>query len=319
MDWAYVALGLTILLLAGDALVRGAVNLALRLGIPALIVSLTVVAFGTSAPEFLVSVQAVLRDAPGIALGNVVGSNTANILLVLGIPALIKGLNTSTCDTRHSYILMLVTSVAFIILCIFGPLTVWHGLVLLAILTFMLFDQYRRAQAHRRSEAASTAADLAEEDLDGADPEMPLWKILVYLALGLVGLPLGADLLVDGSVNIARAFGLSETVIGLTLVAVGTSAPELATTVVAALRNKADVALGNVIGSNIFNLAGVLGVTALVGQIPIDPEFFRIDLWVMFGASLLIAPFVFLNWNITRLGGAVLTTTYLGYLAILLV
>jgi cation:H+ antiporter len=120
-------------------------------------------------------------------------------------------------------------------------------------------------------------------------------------------------------VNIARAFGLSETVIGLTLVAVGTSAPELATTVVAALRNKADVALGNVIGSNIFNLAGVLGVTALVGQIPIDPEFFRIDLWVMFGASLLIAPFVFLNWNITRLGGAVLTTTYLGYLAILLV
>ncbi|PWR04396.1 sodium:proton exchanger [Meridianimarinicoccus roseus] len=322
MDWIYVALGLAILLLAGDALVKGAVNLSLRLGIPALIVSLTVVAFGTSAPELLVSVQAVLRDAPGIALGNVVGSNTANILLVLGIPAIMKGLSTGDYDSRHSYVLMLVVSVVFIALCAMGPLTWWHGLALLAMLAFMLGDQFRRAQAHRRAAGAAAAAvdpvEALEDDLEGLDPHMPMWKILLFLALGLVGLPLGADLLVDGSVRIARDFGISETVIGLTLVAIGTSAPELATTAMAALRNKADVALGNVIGSNVFNLAGILGITALIGPIPVDPEFFRIDLWVMLGASLLIAPFVFLRWNFTRPAGAVLTVAYLGYLSILL-
>lgn len=319
MDWIYVALGLTILLLAGDALVKGAVNLSLRLGIPALIVSLTIVALGTSAPELLVSVQAVLRDAPGIALGNVVGSNTANILLVLGVPALMKGLSTGESDSRHSYMLMMGISVAFIALCAVGPLIWWHGLILLALLVLMLTDQFRRARAHRRLGAASAANGAPEEDVEGADPRMPTWKIALFLVLGLIGLPLGADLLVDGSVNIARDFGISETVIGLTLVALGTSAPELATTVMAALRNQADVALGNVIGSNIFNLAGILGITALVGPIPVDPEFLRFDLWVMLGASALIAPFVFLGWNFTRLAGTVLTLAYLGYLSLLLV
>ncbi|QIE41256.1 calcium/sodium antiporter [Rhodobacteraceae bacterium SC52] len=316
MDWIYVALGLTILLLAGDALVKGAVNLSLRLGIPALIVSLTIVALGTSAPELLVSIQAVLRDAPGIALGNVVGSNTANILLVLGIPALMKGLSTGESDTRHSYILMMGISLVFIALCVTGPLTWWHGFVLLALLVLMLTDQFRRARAHRRLGASCTAA---EEDLEGADPQMPAWKIALFLVLGLIGLPLGADLLVDGSVDIARDFGISETVIGLTLVALGTSAPELATTVMAALRNQTDVALGNVIGSNIFNLAGIIGITALVGPIPVDAEFLRFDLWVMLGASALIAPFVFLGWNVNRPAGAVLTLAYLGYLSLLLV
>jgi len=134
----------------------------------------------------------------------------------------------------------------------------------------------------------------------------------------LIGLPIGADLLVDGSANIARAFGLSETVIGLTLVAIGTSMPELATTVMAAIRKNGDVALGNVIGSNIFNLAGIMGIAALVGPIPVDPEFFQVDLWVMFGASVLIAPFVFLGWNFNRLAGGALTLIYIAYLALLL-
>ena len=318
MDWIFVALGLTILLLSGDALVKGAVNLSLRLGIPALIVSLTVVAFGTSAPELLVSIQAVLRDAPGIALGNVVGSNIANILLVLGIPAIIKGLDTGGCDTRHSYLLMLIVSAVFIGLCALQPLTWWHGLALLGLLTFMLFDQFRRARAHRREDNAADPDPMSDEELEGLDPQMPMWKVVAFLILGLVGLPFGADLLVDGSVSIARAFGLSETVIGLTLVAVGTSMPELATTVMAAIRNKGDVALGNVIGSNIFNLAGIMGITALVGKIPVDPEFFQLDLWVMLGSSLLIAPFVLLGWNFNRLSGVVLTGAYLAYLSLLL-
>lgn len=317
MDWLLVALGLGILLLAGDALVKGAVNLALRLGIPALIVSLTVVAFGTSAPELLVSVQAVLRDAPGIAMGNVVGSNTANILLVLGIPALLKGLGQADDDSRHSYVLMLGVSVAFIGLCALGPLTWWHGLALLAMLAFMLGDQLRRARAHRAAERAMVVVD--PEELEGADPHMPLWRVILYLLLGLVGLPLGADLLVDGSVALARDFGVSETVIGLTLVAVGTSAPELATTVMAAFRNKADVAIGNVIGSNIFNLAAIMGITALIAPVPVDREFLTFDLWVMLGASLVIAPFVLRGWRLNRMAGALLTAAYVVYVAALLI
>ncbi len=317
MDWLYVALGLVILLLAGDALVKGAVNLALRLGIPALVVGLTIVAFGTSAPELLVSVQAILRDAPGIAMGNVVGSNTANILLVLGVPALLTGLGRADDSSRHSYVLMLVVSVIFIGLCALGPLRLWHGLVLLGLLAFMLVDQVRRARAHRAAERAATEDDV--EDLEGADPHMPVWRILLYLVLGLAGLPLGADMLVDGSVAIARNFGVSETVIGLTLVAVGTSAPELATTVMAAFRNKADVAIGNVIGSNIFNLAGIMGITALIAPVRIDPSFLTFDLWVMLGASLLLAPFVLRDWSLNRAAGAVLIGAYAAYVLILLI
>lgn len=315
MDWLLAGLGLIILLLAGDALVKGAVNLSLRLGIPALIVSLTVVAFGTSAPELLISIKAVLENSPGIALGNVVGSNTANILLVLGIPALMKGLNTAHCDTRHSYLMMIGASVLFIVACYLGPITWVHGIVLLTGLTAMLVDQARRARAHRRDVCAVVES---EDEIEGLDPELPGWRIAVLLVLGLVGLPLGADLLVDSGVNIARSFGVSETVIGLTLIAVGTSLPELATTVMAALRNKADVALGNVIGSNMFNLLAIIGIASLVGNIPVDPEFLRLDLWVMLLASLALAPFVFLKWNLHRGFGTLLTAAYLAYLAVLL-
>ncbi|MCA8883652.1 MAG: calcium/sodium antiporter [Rhodobacteraceae bacterium] len=315
MDWVLAGLGLIILLLAGDALVKGAVNLALRLGIPALIVSLTVVAFGTSAPELLISISAVLDHAPGIALGNVVGSNTANILLVLGVPAMIKALHTAECDTRHSYLMMIAASVLFIAACFTGPITWIHGVVLLAGLAAMLMDQARRARAHRREEAC----DMAEDDeLEGLDPELPGWRIGMLLVLGLVGLPLGADLLVESGVNIARRFGVTETVIGLTLIAAGTSLPELATTVMAALRNKADVALGNVIGSNLFNLLGIIGVASLFGHIPVDPAFLQLDLWVMLAASLALAPFVFLKWNLNRGFGALLCAAYLAYLTVLL-
>ncbi|WP_102109551.1 calcium/sodium antiporter [Oceaniglobus roseus] len=308
MEFAVALLGLVILLLAGDALVRGAVNVSLRLGVPALIVSLTVVAFGTSAPELLISIQAVRDNAPGIALGNVVGSNIANVLLVLGIPAILSAMNMADCDTRRSYLMMLAASVLFIALAFFGPITWWHGLILLAGLAVILFDQARAALAHRRLGPDET------EDLEGADPDMPWWKILMFLALGLVGLPLGADILIDSATSIARDLGISETVIGLTLVAVGTSLPELATTVVAALKKQADVAMGNVIGSNMFNLLAIIGIAGLVGPIEVDPSFFRLDLWVMLGAALVLAPFVFLRWTMGRLWGLVLTALYAAYL-----
>ncbi len=315
MPWLLSGLGLVILLLAGDSLVKGAVNLSLRLGVPALIVSLTIVAFGTSAPELIIAIQAVLEDAPGIAMGNVVGSNTANILLVLGIPALLATMHTSECETRKTFNFMIAASVLFIALAFRGVFDWIAALVLLGTLALVLFDAAMEAKGHR---AACADATEDAEEIEGVDPDLPWWRIAVFVVLGLIGLPLGADLLVDNATIIARTYGVSDTVIGLTLVAVGTSLPELATTVMAALRRQADVALGNVIGSNMFNLLAIIGIASLVGPIPVDPSFLRFDLWVMLGASILLVPFVYMRRDITRGWGVILTALYVAYLAIVL-
>lgn len=312
--WLLSMLGLVILLMAGDALVRGAVNLSLRLGVPALIVSLTIVAFGTSAPELLIAISAIQDNAPGIALGNVVGSNTANILLVLGIPALMTTLHTSECDSRKTYVFMIAASVVFIALAFCGTFTLGSGLILLALLGLVLFDMMREARAHRRCGVPDGIVDI-----DEADPDMPYWRVGLYLLLGLIGLPLGAHLLVENASLIAQEYGVSDTVIGLTLVAVGTSLPELATTVMAARRRQADVALGNVIGSNMFNLLAIVGIATFFGDIPVDPEFLRMDLWVMLGASLLLIPFVFFHVNMTRIWGIALTALYAVYIIAILI
>jgi len=288
------------------------VNLSLRLGIPALIVSLTIVAFGTSAPELLVAIQAATQGVSGIAMGNVVGSNIANVLLVLGVPALISTMDTGGSDSRKSFVFMVGLSVLFIALAFTGQFGLWQGLVLLAALALVLGENMYDARRQMQSD------DELLDDLEGADPALPMWKILLFLLLGLIGLPLGANILVDAASEIARNFGVSDTVIGLTLVAIGTSLPELATTVMAAIRKQADVALGNVIGSNLFNLAGIIGVASLVAPISVAPEFLTYDLWVMLGVSVLMAPFVFLGWRLGRRWGIVLLALYASYLVTLL-
>ncbi|WP_375688676.1 calcium/sodium antiporter [Pseudooceanicola sp. LIPI14-2-Ac024] len=316
------ALGLVLLVVAGDFLVRGAVNMALRVGIPALIVSLTVVAFGTSAPELITSIDAVLSGVPDIALGNVVGSNIANILLVLGVPAAIAGLHCSVVDTRRSYVQMLAGTVLFLMLAQFGQIGRIAGLILLAALAVVLFDQVRDARAHRRAARAAAAAqddDDDDEEVEGANPDMRGWKIGLFLALGLVGLPIGAGLLVENAAIIATHFGVSEAVIGLTLVALGTSLPELATSVSAALRNQSDVALGNVIGSNLFNLLAILGITSLIAPIPVAPEIADFDLWAMLVVSLMIAPFVLMRRDIGRLWGVLFCLLYVVYIGLVLI
>ncbi|MBT53637.1 MAG: sodium:proton exchanger [Mameliella sp.] len=314
MVYGYAALGLVILLLAGDALVKGAVNVSLRMGIPALIVSLTIVAFGTSAPELLISIKAALDNAPGIALGNVVGSNTANVLLVLGVPGLITIMHTSQCDTRSSYVQMMGATLVFIALAFRGVFDMVAGIGLLALLVVILGGQVRAALRHR----AKGDVDDDLEDPEGADPDMPWWKIGLFLALGLIGLPLGADLLVDSAEEIARMYGVPDAVIGLTLVALGTSLPELATTVMAAIRRQADVAIGNVIGSNLFNLLAIIGVASLIAPIRVGPGFLQFDLWVMLGASALLMPFVFFGRDIGRGWGVLLSGLYVSYVVIVL-
>lgn len=314
IDLLKIGFGLGLLVVAGDLLVRGAVNLALRLGIPALIVGLTVVAFGTSAPEMMVSVAAVLDKAPAIALGNVIGSNTANILLVIGIPAIIAMIRTDEHDTRESYLFMMAASVLFIALALIGGFTWVHGLVLLAAMGAILARQIGQALAHR----STTGQSAGEDALEGVDPHMPWARIALFVALGLIGLPFGADFLVDGATNIARAAGISEAVIGLTLVAVGTSLPELATSITAAFKGRADVALGNVIGSNIFNLLAIIGIASLVGPLPVPDEMKRLDLWVMLGASALIAPFLFTRRPFTRILGFGFVAIYAIYVVALM-
>ncbi len=305
-DIALVLGGLAILLLAGDLLVRGAVNLALRLGIPALMVGMTVVAFGTSAPELLVSVKAVLADAGGLALGNVVGSNIANVLLVMGLPALIAPVLIGR-DSLRDYVIMLAVTLLFIGLAFGGVIAVWQALVLLTAFVLFMGESIWRGMREQHMPDA----------LEGADPSLSAARLSFYLALGLIGLPLGANLLVDGAVNIAEALGVSDVIIGLTIVAIGTSLPELATTLMAAIRREGGVALGNILGSNIFNLLLILGVAGLVGPMVVPETMLRLDLWVMLGAALVLAPFIWTGRAIGRMTAALLLSGYGGYIWLL--
>lgn len=310
LSFVSVVAGLILLVIAGDALVRGAVSLALKLGIPALIVSLTIVAFGTSAPELLVAVQSALEGAPDIAFGNVVGSNTANILLVLGVPALIAGMDPSGGDTRRSYLIMIGVSLLFIALCFWGSFYVLQGSILLAILAWTIFDALRAGQKERLK-------NPVDEEIEGADVSMSGLKIAGFLGAGIIGLPLGAHFLIVGAVDIAKTLGLSEAVIGLTIVAIGTSLPELATTIAAALKKQADVALGNVIGSNMFNILAIMGAASFFGPLSVPPELLRLDLWVMLASSLILIPFVFKGFQFTRPIGIAFVALYGFYLAVI--
>ena len=306
MVWLQALLGLIVLLVAGDLLVRGAVNFSLKIKIPAFIVSLTVVALGTSAPELLVAIRAILDNSPGIALGNVVGSNIANVFLVLGIPALIAGINTRECNTRKNYVFMMIATVIFLSVAFIGNFSLPQGILFLILLALFLL-----ITARDTLKMQDKISNLEEKN---TDPNLVFWKIILFLSLGFIGLPIGADILVKNASLIAKSYGLSDEVIGLTLVALGTSLPELATTLMAALRKQAEVALGNVIGSNIFNLFAIVGITTMFGDIPIAPSFFNFDFWIMFGAGIVLFPFVYMRVNINRLWGAFLTLTYAAYL-----
>ena len=306
MVWLQALLGLIVLLVAGDLLVRGAVNFSLKIKIPAFIVSLTVVALGTSAPELLVAIRAILDNSPGIALGNVVGSNIANVFLVLGIPALIAGINTRECNTRKNYVFMMIATVIFLSLAFIGNFSLPQGILFLILLALFLLITAR--------DTLKMQNKTSNLEVENADPTLVFWKIILFLSLGFIGLPIGADILVKNASFIAKSYGLSDEVIGLTLVALGTSLPELATTLMAALRKQAEVALGNVIGSNIFNLFAIIGITTMFGDIPIAPSFFNFDFWIMFGAGIVLFPFVYMRVNINRLWGAFLTLTYAAYL-----
>jgi len=300
MDYLLVALGLAGLFLGGEFLVRGSVAVARGFAISPLLIGLTVVGFGTSTPELLVSVDAAWRGLPDIALGNVVGSNIANILLIVGIAALVWPIAVSGTSLRRDLAVMLAAALVLLPLFFIGEVSRLAGALLVAGLAAYLAVAYRAGRA------------APEPDMEDA-PTLTTGKALALVGVGLVALMIGARLLVDGAVSIARDFDISEAFIGLTIVAIGTSLPELATSLIAAFRRQSEIAIGNVVGSNIFNILGILGVTALVAPIQVAERFLAFDLPVMIGASLVLA-MMLLAWpKIGRVAGLLLLLGYALY------
>lgn len=304
--------GLCLLVLGAEALVRGAVALARRLRLSPLLIGLTVVGFGTSAPELVVSVDAALNGSSAIAVGNVVGSNICNVLLILGVAATISPIRTRPAAVARDAGFGLGAALVVVAFALgFGTLGGLHGLALIVLLAAAIAYTYR-GERHGRSAAAALHAEEAEQirPLPRA-----LAIALLLTASGLAMLVAGAEFFVNGATAIAARVGISETVIGLTLVALGTSLPELATSAIAALRRHSDIALGNVLGSNLFNLLGILGTTALIAPVTVPPAILRFDVWVMLAAMLLPLPAILRTGAIGRPAGILFVALYAAYVA----
>lgn len=307
LDFVFLAVGLMLLLAGGDLLVRGAVAIAQMLAIPPLIIGLTIVSLGTSAPELFISVQAALAGSGGLAIGNVIGSNVANVLLVLGVPALIRQTNCREQGIWKNIYVMIGVTVVFMGMLAKGSMGFVDGVILLTLLSLFLWDQYRSAIA-----SGSGVPSEFEEDIPP-----PTGNTLVSLAMlagGIVLLPIGAWLTVDAARSIATSLGVSDEVIGLTIVAIGTSLPELAASLMAVIRGNSNVALGNVVGSNIFNIAAIMGITTVITPVAVSHHLIAIDMWIMLGASLYLAGLAWHKGRISRRSGLIMTSAYCLYL-----
>lgn len=305
--------GITYLFFGGDLLIRGAVSLARRVRISPMLVGLTLVAFGTSAPELVVSLRATLTGHAGIALGNIVGSNIANVLFVCGLPAIIYPMSCNQRSARRDGLMMLFVSVAFVAMCMMGPLGVRDGLVLLAGLVLFVGYSARVADKSRDAYDVEHIGSVALPRVLGL-PSGGV-QIAMFVLLGVLFLPIGAELTVHAAVEIAESLGVGEAVVGLTIVAIGTSLPELVTTVMAAIRKQSDVAVGNILGSNLLNLLAIGGAVAVTSPTPVQVEpFLGLDLWVMLGAAIVMSFFTWRGTYVGRRAGVLLVAGYGVYL-----
>ncbi|QPZ93309.1 calcium/sodium antiporter [Thioclava electrotropha] len=311
-DLLFVAAGLGLLFVGGEGLVRGSVAIAERLGISKLLIGLIIVGFGTSTPELLVSVNAAIDGAPEIALGNVVGSNIANILLIVGVAAVITPILGWTRTAVREALVATLVSLATYALVQGEIITRTEGVAMLLVLAGYLFSSYWLEKRNRQTKAFQHEAEEFE-DISLPRP----WLAPLLVIVGISALVFGADFLVEGAVNIAREFGVPDAVIGLSLVAIGTSLPELATSIVAAIRRHPDVVLGNVIGSNIFNILAILGVTVAIQPIEVSTRFREIDTPVMLASSLILLGLLFATKKIGRVWGALMLAAYAAYMVLL--
>ncbi len=281
------------------------------MGIPPLVIGLTVVAFGTSAPELVVSISAALDGASGLSIGNVVGSNITNILLVLGFPALFFAIDCKQTGLRRSATFMIIVSALLIVLSLDGVINHVDGLIFLGLLAGYLV--YSGVEANRMRKRGQNIDELMEEIDDAPDD---LKKIIIYLIIGTIGLPLGGKLTTDSALDIAAIWNVADSAVGLTIVALGTSLPELAAGMSAALRRQSAVAIGNAVGSNIFNILSILGITSLIVPLQVAPNFIAFDYWVMLFIAIGLAPIVFMHRSIGKIEGGVMSVAYLVYLVV---
>ena len=305
--------GLALLLFGGEVLIRGAVGLAKRVGISPFIVGLTIIGFGTSAPEIVVSVDAALSGSPGIAVGNVIGSNIANILLIVGSAALFVPLAVHPDALKRDGTMMAFATVLFIAIALMGTATWYHGVV--SIIVLVAYLTYSVCSDRQRNDATAQLHRDKGEQLQSGLPNK-VWVMLLALGIGLAALVAGSRFAVIGASAIAREAGISEEVIGITLVAFGTSLPELATAMVAAARKQADVCIGNVIGSNIFNLLGITGAAAIAAPLPFAASVVSFDIWVLLAVTVLFMWFMLTGRRIQRWEGAVLLLLYFSYISL---
>ena len=312
MDYVFLLLGLVVLIFGGEFLVKGAVGFSTAMKISPLIVGMTIVSFGTSAPELLVSLTSALDGNPGIAVGNVVGSNIANIALVLGITVLIFPIIADKHTKRIDMPIMIFSTLLFVYFIQDGWIVMYEGIIMLVVIvafTIFLIIKGRKQPA-------------IEEVCEIVDKAPKNWKSILFLFLGFVGLYFGADWFIQGAVGIAEEFLFDnpnkDVIIGVTIVAFGTSAPELVASTVAAYRKQTDISIGNLIGSNIFNILVVLGVTSIVTPLKVSNEAREFDLFWMVGIALLLVALIALGSKIGRLKGAILLSTYVAYITIIL-
>lgn len=307
MDYLLLLVGLIVLVVGGEVLVKGAVAIAYRFEISPLVVGMTIVSFGTSAPELLVSIQAALEGHPAISIGNVVGSNISNLALVLGLTTLIFPLPVKENTVKIDWPVMMGASLLFYLVIAFDEklnrIEAFGFLVLLIVFLVWLIRKSRKEekQSENREQSAQNLA-----------------RAILFVVAGCVALAFGASWLLDGAVGIATNFGVSEHVIGVTIVAFGTSVPELATSCIAAFRKQTDISLGNLIGSNIFNILAILGITGIIKEIPISSEVLSYDIFWMLGISFIILPFVLIDRKIYRIEGGILFMSYLLYVFFLI-
>lgn len=311
MSYLLLLAGLAVLIASGEFLVKGAVNLALRLNIPPMIIGLTVISIGTSAPELFASLKAANLGNADISVGNVVGSNIANLALVLGVTTLIFPVAVNRKLLWNEWLVLIVVTGVFVVLSLDGRLSVFDGIIFVSLLVsyliFLVVSTIRK----------SNPDEIKEVDDIPKEPKSWFW-IVFYIIIGFIGLYFGAEWLILGAVDIAKSLGLSEFVIGVTVVAFGTSVPELVTSGIAAYKKESDISIGNLIGSNIFNILGVLGVTSIVHPLGIEEAIIRYDFIWMLGAVLILFPMIYFAKNISRVSGTVLLGGYILYVVTLL-
>jgi len=301
--------GLITLILGGDLLVKGASRIALRIKISPLVVGVTVVAFGTSAPELLISVQAALTGSPDITMGNVIGSNICNLALVMGVTALIAPIHVSPDSIKIDWPMTMGSSLLLYFVVREGFVNSYEGTFFLVILVIYVVFIIRRSRRSNES-IKSLAIDVAEVD---QIEKSKAWKELGLIVLGGAGLYFGSDWFVNSAQGLAIYLGVSERIVGITVVALGTSLPELVTSVVAAFKRETDLALGNLMGSNIFNILSILGITSIIEEIEVSPVILNSDMIWMLAITLLIFPFMAFNKKIDRYEGLVLLAIYVYY------